>query len=250
MNLAVEHLRKHWLILVVSFLLLLVVFNFNTIVYLLAPNKNLMTNIRADALETRMFFSPAGGVYKPGDFIAVSVLLDSTKSAVNAMEGEIIFPTDKLEVKSISTRDSIDTFWIPTNPYFSTTTNTILFSGGLPTPGFLGIAGNILTVVFQAKAAGPVELSLTNTSVLANDGLGTTVTVPNQLANFNIVTPPIVSYVAEDLNHDGKVDLSDLSVLIANWGIPRNKAADLNGDGVVDARDLSILLSKMIILTH
>ncbi len=234
--------------LVVCFFLLLVVYNFNTIAYLLTSNKNVLVNIRADALETRMFFSPASGVYKPGDLIAVSVLLDSTKSAINAMEGEIVFPTDKLEVKSISTKNSIDTFWIPVNPYFSTTTNTIIFAGGLPTPGFLGIAGNILTIVFRAKAAGSVELSLINTLVLANDGLGTTITVPNQLASFSIVTPAIISYPIEDINRDGKVNMSDLSILIGNWGTSRNKDVDLNADGVVNSQDLSILLSKLIVV--
>lgn len=247
MNLAVEHLKKHWLVLVVSFLALGIIFNFNTIAYLVIRDKNVEVNIRADALETRMFFAPASGVYKPGDLIAVSVLLDSTKSAINAMEGEIVFPTDKLEIKSISTKNSIDTFWIPVNPYFSTTTNTIIFAGGLPTPGFLGIAGNILTVVFRAKAAGSVELSLINTIVLANDGLGTTITVPNQLASFSIVKPPVISYPIEDINHDGKVNLSDMSILVGNWGVPLNKDTDLNADGIVNSQDLSILLSKLIV---
>ncbi|MCR4275868.1 MAG: dockerin type I domain-containing protein [Candidatus Parcubacteria bacterium] len=248
MNLAVEHLKKHWLALVVGFLLLLVIFNFNTIAYLLTRDKNVETTIRADALETRMYFSPASGVFKPNDLIAVSVLLDSTKDPINAVEGEIVFPTDKLEIKSISTKNSINTLWVPVNPHFSTTTNTIIFSGGLPTPGFLGIAGNILTVVFRAKTAGLITVSLINTHVLANDGLGTAVTVPSQLANFSIVTPPVVPYPAEDLNNDGKVDLSDLSIFIANWGIPKNKDMDLNADGAVDATDLSILLSKLVLL--
>jgi hypothetical protein len=248
MNPAVEHLKKYWLVLLVFFLLFLVAYNFNIIAYLLSPNKNVAVNIQADALQTRMYFSPASGNYNTGDLIAVSVLLDSTKDAVNAVGGEIAFPTDKLAIKSISTKNSIDTFWVPVNPYFSTTTNTIIFSGGLPTPGFLGIAGNVVTVVFQAKAPGPIELSLVNTSVLANDGLGTALTVPNQLADFKIVTPPTISYPVGDLNHDGRVDLTDLSILIANWGIPKDKEADLNGDGVVDAKDLSILLSKLTVL--
>lgn len=247
MVLAIEHLKKHWLVLVVSFLLLGVIFNFNTIVYLITRDKNVGTNTRADALETRMFFAPASGNYKMGDLIAVSILLDSTKDAINAVEGEIVFPTDKLKIKSISTTGSINTFWIPVDPYFSTTTNTIIFSGGLPTPGFLGIAGNILTVVFQAKATGLIELALINTSVLANDGLGTAVAVPNQLASFSVVTPPTVLYPMEDLNHDKQVNLSDLSIFVSNWGT-YNREADFNSDEIIDTKDLSILLSKLTIL--
>ena len=250
MNPAIEHLKKHWLVLVVCILLLGIVLNFNTIAYLLTRDKNVGVNIRADALETRMFFAPASGNYETGNLIAVSILLDSTKDVINAVEGEIVFPTDKLEIKSISTINSINTFWIPVSPHFSTSTNTIIFSGGLPTPGFLGIAGNILTVVFQAKASGPIELKLVNTSVLANDGLGTTVIVPNQLASFSIVTPLAVLYPTEDLNRDGKITLSDLSIFVNNWGTSRNKEADFNADGVINTKDLSILLSKLTLLVH
>lgn len=45
-----------------------------------------------------------------------------------------------------------------------------------------------------------------------------------------------------DINHDGRVDSSDLSIEIANYGTTF-APPDLNGDGRVDIRDLSILLS-------
>ena len=54
---------------------------------------------------------------------------------------------------------------------------------------------------------------------------------------FAATTTPAQS----DLNHDGKVDIRDLSLLLINFG----KAAstgDLNGDGKVDIVDLSMLL--------
>lgn len=47
-----------------------------------------------------------------------------------------------------------------------------------------------------------------------------------------------------DLNCDGKVNLSDFSILLYFWKKtnPANARADINGDGVVNIRDLSILL--------
>lgn len=46
-----------------------------------------------------------------------------------------------------------------------------------------------------------------------------------------------------DLNHDRRVDLVDLSILLANWGNkPGNTAADVNEDGTVDLVDVSIML--------
>lgn len=47
-----------------------------------------------------------------------------------------------------------------------------------------------------------------------------------------------------DINGDGIVDLSDLSILLSQFGnINPNGVADLNGDGVVDVNDLSIMLN-------
>jgi len=44
-----------------------------------------------------------------------------------------------------------------------------------------------------------------------------------------------------DLNSDGKVDVTDLGILLSNWG--GGESADINGDGVVDVVDLGVMLS-------
>ncbi len=45
-----------------------------------------------------------------------------------------------------------------------------------------------------------------------------------------------------DINIDRRVNLTDLSILLFNWGKPKNALADLNGDGTVNLVDFSILL--------
>ena len=50
-----------------------------------------------------------------------------------------------------------------------------------------------------------------------------------------------------DLNKDGIVDLSDLSILSVNWGL--SGSGDINKDGIVDLSDLSILSSNWGIST-
>lgn len=49
-----------------------------------------------------------------------------------------------------------------------------------------------------------------------------------------------------DLNKDGKVNVTDLSILLSNWGKTTFSPpeADINGDGKVNVTDLSILLSR------
>jgi len=45
-----------------------------------------------------------------------------------------------------------------------------------------------------------------------------------------------------DTNKDGKVNLVDFSILLYNWGVPKNPDADLNNDGKVNLVDFSIML--------
>jgi hypothetical protein len=72
--------------------------------------------------------------------------------------------------------------------------------------------------------------------VLSKDAAGNPATGPD--ATFN--TPP--APVAADINADGKVNVFDLSILLAHWGL--NEApCDLNHDGTVNIFDLSQLLS-------
>jgi Tol biopolymer transport system component len=47
-----------------------------------------------------------------------------------------------------------------------------------------------------------------------------------------------------DLDGSGIVNITDLSILLSNWGNPKPNAADINLDGKVNITDLSILLSQ------
>lgn len=62
---------------------------------------------------------------------------------------------------------------------------------------------------------------------------------------FTIMGSPLLVIPEErpsDLNADKKVDLVDWSILLYNWGKPKNPKADINDDGVVDLVDVSIML--------
>jgi hypothetical protein len=49
------------------------------------------------------------------------------------------------------------------------------------------------------------------------------------------------SNLVGDINGDGKVDITDLSIMLTDWGT-NNASADLNHDGTVNVFDLSLLL--------
>ena len=44
-----------------------------------------------------------------------------------------------------------------------------------------------------------------------------------------------------DLNHDGRVNLTDFSILLFHWGTD-NECADQNQNGIVDLVDFSIMM--------
>jgi hypothetical protein len=45
-----------------------------------------------------------------------------------------------------------------------------------------------------------------------------------------------------DISADEKINLIDFSILLYNWGVPKNSAADLNNDNKVNLTDFSIML--------
>jgi len=77
----------------------------------------------------------------------------------------------------------------------------------------------------RAKAASPEGLLSTFSQTLA----------------FS-VGKEVVGIKKADINEDKKVNLVDFSILLYNWGIPKNPTADLNGDGRVNLTDFSIML--------
>lgn len=71
-----------------------------------------------------------------------------------------------------------------------------------------------------------------------------TITVKSQDSAFlltSTTTPPPAKI--GDINGDGKVNITDLSILLSNYGKTGPNPADLNGDNSVNTADLLILLS-------
>jgi hypothetical protein len=93
---------------------------------------------------------------------------------MNAVSSSIKFDTSKLQVLSISKNGSIVDFWAK-EPSFSNTTGEINFEGVVLTPGYQGPAGKIITLNLKGKTTGTAGISIVNSSVLANDGIGTNI---------------------------------------------------------------------------
>lgn len=137
------------------------------------------------ALAATIYFSPAAGSFKTGDLINVSVKVNTQEQAINNVDGTIYFPTDTLEVMSVSKSGSIFSLWVE-EPAFSNNAGSISFNGGVPTPGFTGSAGKVIGIVFRAKKSGTASVSFASASIRANDGFGTNILTGSGQAQFDI----------------------------------------------------------------
>lgn len=68
-------------------------------------------------------------------------------------------------------------------------------------------------------------------------GIGESVTI------LGVLRPVITGSCVGDLNNSGIVDVQDLIILLAAWGVNPGHPADLNEDGTVDVLDLITLLA-------
>ncbi|MDP3956567.1 MAG: cohesin domain-containing protein, partial [bacterium] len=151
----------------------------------------------ASAEAATLSFSPTSGSFETGSTFSVSVRVSSANQALNAISGTVSFPTDKLQVISLSKSDSIIQLWV-IEPSFSNMDGTVQFEGVALNPGFTGENGGVIRVTFRAKTVGSAPVSFLTGSILANDGSGTNILSSLGTANFNIVkatapATPIVS---------------------------------------------------------
>ena len=137
------------------------------------------------ASAATLSLTPSSATVGAGNIFTVKLLVNTQGQAINSADAVLNFPTDLLRVVSISDSDSIFSLWVQ-NPIFSNNNGTISFTGGLPTPGFTGSAGNIINIVFQAEKAGTASVLISSGDVFANDGLGTDILNASNPAQFTL----------------------------------------------------------------
>jgi len=185
--------------------------------------------------------SPELGAYPVGSAFTVDVYAATDQIAINAAEASVLFPVDRLRVVRVSKEGSIFSLW-PVEPVFSNEEGTVRFAGGLPSPGFLGNFGRIITVTFSVVNEGVSVVELSGGYLLANNGFGTDVLREMRHA---VYTTQVAGRRRADINGDGRVDVSDLSVVLASLGRRGAEVrGDLNNDGRINFQDISIVLAE------
>lgn len=137
------------------------------------------------ASAATLSLSPASTTVQVGQTVVTTVRVNAAGTAINAAEATVSFPSDLLKLVSVSKSSTIFKFWT-VEPSGSNSSARVIFSGGLPSPGYSGSAGTIVKVTWQALAVGTANISVTGGKVLANDGLGTNVMTGQSGASYAI----------------------------------------------------------------
>ncbi len=140
--------------------------------------------------------SPSSGSFDIGDSFSVVVFVESDDQAMNAVSGVLDFPSDKLEVTSVSKSNSVVNLWIQ-EPSFSNTAGTVNFEGIVLNPGYIGSAGRVITINFRTKVPGNADITFISGFVLANNGQGTSILHSLGSASF-VIDVPVTGPVAAD----------------------------------------------------
>ncbi len=135
---------------------------------------------------------PLAGTLGLNQEIEVDLRINSQGVSINAAQATIVFPSNIIQVKSISKSESVFSFWLQ-EPTFDNSAGTISFIGGAPN-GIGGSALEALSITFVTKGVGTAAISFTDGAITAADGTGTNIISVLNGATFvvsaAVVAPP------------------------------------------------------------
>lgn len=137
--------------------------------------------------KTVSFVIPSKGQYRLEEIFPMKIEIAGVKTPINAVQADVSFDPQKLEVVEISTEDSFANIFIQKE--FKNEVGYARLTGGLPNPGFFADHGFFGTIFFKGKVPGLTKVEfLPSSLVLANDGRGTNVI--RQLASASYLILP------------------------------------------------------------
>ena len=179
----------------------------------------------AAAQSASFYLSPSKGNYRIGANFVVDVMINAEEIFLNAAQAKIFFPPDRLKVIDISKQNSIFSLWVQ-EPIFSNSEGEIYFVGGLPTPGFRGEAGKVITIIFQAKSLGEAKIHFSEEIIMANTPEGIDIFSFSQEGSFafsqgGIYAILVSDEIPEELTKD-KQPPFPFEIIVDDEGDPTN----------------------------
>ena len=149
-----------------------------------------------------LYFFPHEQTVSQSEHFLVEIRLDSENEFINAVEAEINYPTDLLEVVDLSQGGSFLELWV-TEPTIDQQKGTISLVGGIP-QGSLVVDGRVMAITFRAKPkTGIVEMRINQekSGVYLNDGLGTKASLSTLTGTYHIDYPSPFALTIKSSTH-------------------------------------------------
>ena len=112
-------------------------------------------------------------VFSVGQRLQVDLVLTNEKESINALEGDMSFPAEFLELVEIKDGDSILNFWIKRPKIALPSESGGLTFSGVIIGGYKGKSGKVFSMVFKTKKTGTGSIEIKNARAMLNDGKGT-----------------------------------------------------------------------------
>lgn len=144
----------------------------------------------ANPVEASTFsITPSSGTYSVGSTFDVTVVLDTQGQSVNAIQMQLAFPPDKLQLVSPQVGNSIIQIYT-TPPRYDNALGTVSIVGGIPN-GINVSSGLVAKLTFRVRSLGTATMRFTGESqALLNDGQGTNSLNNTAGASFKLELPP------------------------------------------------------------
>ena len=137
-----------------------------------------------------LYLSPKSGTFFVGSTFDVSIFINTEGYSINAVQVDLKFPSNVLQVTSPTAGDSFISIWA-NQPFYSNEEGIVSLKGGVLSPGIKTSAGLVSTVTFRVKASGVADISFLDSSkILLADGKGTDILKTSTGGKYNLVTSP------------------------------------------------------------
>lgn len=213
--------------------------------------------------KATLSLSPVSGTFNTGCNFSVNVNVDTGGARTDGTDAMLLYDATKLTATSITNGKIYKDY--PADD-INTQTGKVIISGLAPAGSPFNGKGTLASVnfaVLPTASAGTTQIKFdfdpnnkdktTDSNVVEN---GTVRDVLDSVVNgsYTIGTGDCNSQSSGnqpgsgDANADGKVDLSDLSVLLSDLNKTSGfkKGSDMNGDGVINTLDFSLMRNLLI----
>lgn len=129
---------------------------------------------------------------KVGGTFTVRAAVNTQGKYINTVDSAINFPNDLVEVTAVNSRSSVLSMWVegPSTPGTANSSGFVSFVGGVPTPGYVGVGGEIITITFKAKNPGTANFYYSGAAVRENNEFGTDILSGQSSASVTITGAP------------------------------------------------------------